>query len=432
MHTHESHAQRAARSIRRTDEILRRLPASWPGPEIRQFAAWLRENHYAASVTVRYVVRAVEFISFARERGATCSQDLPDHRDSYVTYWISLHPHLARSEPRFICTKAIATGATDRLLSLITPDAWAARRKAAAPPPPFRSLGTAYFDFLLAVRGLSPESIQQREYALRSLESFLQRRRLTLEKLSPSQLDHFVRAEVKRTSTETAHVVVSGVRGFLGYLFDEGVLKRNIAKCLDWPRQYQLAKLPRSIPWRQALRALRASKRSPTASRRNLALMFVLITYGVRARDVAQIALDHIGWRAGILRIPDRKNGDTTDYPLGQVVGAALIDYIENERPQSRSRRLFLSAKPPFRPVTHGSVSTVAKVALNRAGIRVPRMGSHTIRHTVAQRLLDKDVSHREVANILGQRLTATTRHYARLDRKRLRSVAMAGGEPVL
>jgi integrase len=76
--------------------------------------------------------------------------------------------------------------------------------------------------------------------------------------------------------------------------------------------------------------------------------MFLLIaTYDLRTSEVAALRLDPIEWRTGRLRVPRAKANTPLLLPLTEEVGAALIDYIRNARPESGHREVFLRVRAP-------------------------------------------------------------------------------------
>jgi integrase/recombinase XerD len=84
-------------------------------------------------------------------------------------------------------------------------------------------------------------------------------------------------------------------------------------------------------------------------------------TYGLRAAEVAALKLDDIDWRNERLKVRERKADNTTTYPLSAVVGAAIVDYIENGRPSTTYRQTFLRACAPVVPI--GSAAVVCHAA---------------------------------------------------------------------
>jgi integrase len=165
---------------------------------------------------------------------------------------------------------------------------------------------------------------------------------------------------------------------------------------------------------------------------RDYAILLLLVTYGLRAREVAALQLDDIDWRQGRLRIPQRKAGHSSAFPLVTVVGEALVDYLERGRPSTSSRAFFLRGVAPLTSMTYGAVSLVARRYLRKAGIDVPRPGSHTLRHSCAQRLLDAQVSLKEIGDYLGHRTATATEIYIKVDIESLREIALGEGETIV
>ena len=75
---------------------------------------------------------------------------------------------------------------------------------------------------------------------------------------------------------------------------------------------------------------------------RDRAILMLFALYGFRAREVAQLRLDHLDWdRDLLLGVPARKTADLPASPLMPVVGTAIIRYLQTVRPASQHRELF-------------------------------------------------------------------------------------------
>src|ERR1041385_8926907 len=68
---------------------------------------------------------------------------------------------------------------------------------------------------------------------------------------------------------------------------------------------------------------LAAVDRRSSVGKRDYAILLLLVTYGLRGREVAALTLDDIDWERERLRIPERKAGHSTAYPLSSIVGEA-------------------------------------------------------------------------------------------------------------
>jgi integrase/recombinase XerD len=172
--------------------------------------------------------------------------------------------------------------------------------------------------------------------------------------------------------------------------------------------------------------------RRTAAGRRDYAILLLLVTYGLRGREIAALTLDDIDWKRDRLAIPERKAGHSTAFPLSAVAGEALVDYLRNGRPATGDRHVFFRAAAPRRPVGAAAVSAIARRHLLRAGVDVPRPGSHTLRHSAVQRLVDADFDLKTIGDFIGHRSARSTEVYAKVAVEALREVALGDGEEVL
>jgi integrase/recombinase XerD len=218
----------------------------------------------------------------------------------------------------------------------------------------------------------------------------------------------------------------------LSYLHRERVLSTDLSRSVASPQAYCLGKIPRSITWEEVRRLLEAIDRRTPSGRRDYAIVLLLVTSGLRAREVATLTLDDIDWRNDRLRVPERKAGHSTAYPLSPVVGQTIVDYLQNGRPETTDRHVFFRAVAPQHPITEAAISSHAAHYLHKIGISVPRAGSHTLRHTCVQRLVDAEFDLKVIGDYVGHRSTASTEIYTKVAVEALREVASGDGKEVL
>jgi len=68
-------------------------------------------------------------------------------------------------------------------------------------------------------------------------------------------------------------------------------------------------------------------KRRTIRGRRDYAILLLLVTYGLRAHEVAKLTLDDVDWKRERLQVLARKAGHATVYPLAGVAAEAIIDF---------------------------------------------------------------------------------------------------------
>jgi integrase/recombinase XerD len=413
-------------------DTIERIRASWVGVLIERYVTWLTERGYAARNVYRRVPLLVRFGAFTQARGAISWQELPSHLDDFVSVsvedWIAKHrdPVSAAAQRK---VERFTQGVVLQMLALCNPeDVIRPRRRRA--PDPFYAATPGFFPYLKEERGLRASSIVHYHYALRRLEVYL----TTLGgvepgALSPPILSGFITATAPTVERSSMIGICVATRIWLRYLHREGILARDLSRVVEVPQRYRLADVPRSITWDEVRRMLEAVDQRTPVGRRDYAILVLLVTYGLRAREIAALTLDHVDWKRERLLVPERKADHTTAYPLSAVVGDALIRYIRNGRPSTHDRQIFLRHLAPVRPLTHSAVSGRASHYLHRAGIVVKRTGSHTLRHTCVQRLVDAGFPLKTIGDYVGHRSPSSTEIYAKVAVETLREVALGDGE---
>jgi site-specific recombinase XerD len=300
-------------------------------------------------------------------------------------------------------------------------------------PLPFAPWAPGFFAHLRDERGLRATTVGSYTYQLTLFEQFLQRRAiLDPAALSLPLLDAFLAHRSLHVSARSLGSTVAALRTLLRFMFREGVLQRDLSVGLEGPRTYSLSDIPRAVRSEDVDRMLAMIDRRSVVGKRDYAMLLLLVTYGLRAREVAALALTDLDWRASVLHVRGRKAGHAAAYPLVAPIGEALLDYLRHGRPETADRHVFLRICAPREPVTHRIVSSRAKHYLLHAGIDVHRPGSHTLRHSCAQRLVDAEFSLKVIGDYLGHRHPASTRVYSKVAIEALREVAVGDGEQLL
>jgi site-specific recombinase XerD len=158
---------------------------------------------------------------------------------------------------------------------------------------------------------------------------------------------------------------------------------------------------------------------------RDYAILMLLARLGLRAIEIVRLTLDDLDWQSGQLTVQG-KGGQRALLPLPVDVGAAIADYLQHGRPRSDTRRVFLLDLAPHRGFASPStISTIASIALTRAGIDVRRKGAHLFRHSLATQMLRAGASLTQIGQVLRHVSMDSTRIYAKVDIAALRALAL-------
>jgi integrase/recombinase XerD len=414
-------------------DTVDRIQASWIGPEIERYVDWLAERGYRPRSVLHRVPLLVAFGEFARDHGARAVEDLPVHVGPFVADRVAHRQALRRGEgPLRQEPGKEFRGPVEQMLELVLPGYQGSGRR--HHETPFGESVPGFFEYLVSERGLRPASIRQYQHHLARFETYLASIGVRqLRELSPTILSAFIAERSRAGLAKSTVRDTSGVlRVFLRYAHRQGHLRRDLSTAVEWPQVYRLSSIPRSISWAEVGEVMAGVDRRTPAGKRDYVILLLLVTYGLRGREVAALTLDDIDWKRERLSIPERKAGHSTAFPLSTAVGAALVDYLQHGRPQSTERQVFFRAAAPVRPVGAAAVSAIARHYLIKAGIAVPRPGSHTLRHTAVQRLVDADFPLKTIGDFVGHRSPRSTEVYAKVAIEPLREVALGHGEEVL
>jgi integrase/recombinase XerD len=406
-----------------------RIRGSWIAGDIENYVVWLVGQGYSTKTIWRRVPIAFAFGEFAGARGASVIGELPAHVEAFVADRVTRHD--ARTGSTRLMGKEVR-GPVEQMLSVVLPGFEPSGRPQHAQP--FVDVVPGFFGYLVEERGLRPASVLGYRHHLDRFEAYLQRIGVeSIRELSPAILSAFV---VERAAAGLAKSTVrDGVgvlRVFLRYAYREGVLATDLSAVVGWPQVYRLSNIPRSISWDDVNRVLAGVDRRTEAGRRDYAILLLLVTYGLRGREIAALTLDDIDWRRERLAIPERKAGHSTAFPLSAVVGEAVLDYLQRGRPATTDRHVFFRAAAPRQPIGAAAVSSRARHYLLKAGVDVPRPGSHTLRHSAVQRLVDANFDLKTIGDFVGHRSARSTEVYAKVAVEALREIALGDGEAVL
>jgi integrase/recombinase XerD len=312
-------------------ETLDRIRSSWLGPLIEQYAAWLCERGYRVRTLATRVSILRQFGTFAQTHGAQAYEELPAHLEPFLQFW----NNRTRAQPapdRPALLARYARVAIEQMLHVVIPG-FTGRPGRQVIREPFADQAPGFSTYLRGERGLRDTTIELYDEHLRVLSAYLIDLGVGLEDLSPAVVSGFLTERSQGLNRSTVRVRCALLRVFLRFLHRERRIDRDLSRIVEAAPCYRLAHLPRSITVEDVRKLLDGPDRRTVLGRRDYAMLLLLVTYGLRAREVAALTLDDIEWRHDRLRIPTRKAAHSTAYPLSPRVGAAILEYLKVGRP---------------------------------------------------------------------------------------------------
>lgn len=386
--------------------------AEWLDP----FAVWLDAKGYAVQ-TVQYKIRLAGCFSRWLQRQSIAAGDItPDYLSQYLECrWQRLRTNHSDRHSLVQLTRFLQQQGE------ISCDP-----ASAGPITESDRCVQSYERCLLHMRGLAPATIMKHLYVLRGfLQYWFASGPVTLSSLCAEDVVGLVRHKAAVMSPKNAKYMTYVLRSFLRYSSHLGDTSSDLVGAVPTVANWSMPNIPRGIEADQTDRLLASIDRSCAIGRRNYAILIVLARLGLRAMEVRLLELDDIDWVNATLR-PKIKGARRGLYPLSQQVGEAIADYIQHGRPKCASRRLFLCSKAPVGGFsTSGSICSIVRRLIIRAGVDAPTGGAHQFRHGLASDLLSSGASLAQIGDVLGHCHPDTTRIYAKVDLDALRSLAL-------
>jgi site-specific recombinase XerD len=356
-----------------------RIRANVAGAFIERYVEWLQAQGYAARNVFRRVPILCQFGDFASHRGAIDGWTALEQVEPFVQHWQSIHGTSCKTDDARMKVANEARNPVRQMLELVLHGSVGPHRT--HKPFPFEAEAPGFADYLRSERGLRICTIERHGHYLRKLQAFLGRNGACAASLSPPLLAAFIIEHSQGQARTTRRDMCGTLRIFLRYCHRDRIIDRDLSVTVQPPQVHRLADVPRAITWDEVRQMLDCVDRRAAMGRRDYAMLLLLVTYGLRASEVAKLTLDDIDWQHERLNIPQRKAGHWSTYPLAGVVAEAIIDYLKSARPTTTDRHVFFRAVAPCRPITTAAITLAVTKYLQRAGVEVHRPGAHTLRH---------------------------------------------------
>jgi site-specific recombinase XerD len=243
--------------------------------------------------------------------------------------------------------------------------------------------------------------------------------KIELTDLCIEQIDRFQAEITSRFAPETRRRYRSVLRGLLTWLYQQKIIRRDLARLLVGAPQYAQARPPRFLR-QEEIQKLFSIRPQTSSEHRTWAMLHLAFFLGLRPREISLITLDDIRFSKQEITLPQRKSLNPISVPLPDAAIKAVADYIIGTRPETGKRALFLRLLPPYEPVTGPLVSRNITAWMRKAG--TPG-SSYWLRHTYAQNLLEAGSSIFEIKEMLGHDRIQTTNRYLRIHTKMMREV---------
>lgn len=233
---------------------------------------------------------------------------------------------------------------------------------------------------------------------------------------------------------KTVEQKLCALRSFLRFAAETGLAGTATAESVPAVPSRRQARVPSVWDRGDVARILDAVDRGNPCGKRDYAIILLVTRLGLRGIDVKRLEFADFDWPGNRLSVAQSKTGNRIWLPLLKDVGWAVIDYVRNGRPASGCPQVFLRHTAPAGPFSDQDHLHQILVKYARAA-HVPvsdkrRHGMHSLRHTLATRLMEDGTPVEQIADILGHQSTASTGVYLKSSLGLLSRCALDPDEP--
>jgi site-specific recombinase XerD len=272
--------------------------------------------------------------------------------------------------------------------------------------PTRRPLRDAARSFLAdcSARALSPRTLEQYEWSLRSFLIFLPVPAAVLTDLDPENVRAWVESLKPSRRPTSLRTALRPLKVFARWALREGYLRSDSLAVVTLPKAVRPLIVP--LEDHEVARLMAAG---PPVLRAAVAL---LVDTGVRASELCGLVIDDIRMEHLFVR---GKGGYDRLAPFGESCADELQRYLTRTRPAPRHGDEPLLLLPSGGALSAHRLGELMRKAGSAAGIRGVRVSPHTLRHTFAIEFLRNGGGELALQKTLGHRSLDMVKVYAEL-----------------
>jgi integrase/recombinase XerC len=287
-----------------------------------------------------------------------------------------------------------------------------------------------YADHLRHERNYSPHTLRNYLSDVAQFYEFLRERAMGLDadqQVDPRKIDvHVIRsylaALAKDRKKSSIGRKLAALKRYFRYLIATHKIDKDPLLLIHSPKQEK--PLPAFLSVDDAFHLLGAVKLKTGLDVRDLAVLEVFYSTGIRVSELVGLNWADVDFQLGIIRVVGKGSKERI-VPIGEIAMQALRDYSREQRKRWQfackgERPVFLNNRGER--ITTRSVARIVEKHLKQAGIPI-KMGPHGLRHSFATHLLNSGADLRVIQELLGHASLSTTQKYTHLNLDALTAV---------
>jgi len=269
-----------------------------------------------------------------------------------------------------------------------------------------------YLQWLTVEKGRSGATIDAYSRDCRAFLEWLSVSSLTLNTLTTQDIERYVNhLQVTKAASSVARAV-STLKGWFGFLVDDGVLSKDVTAVLSPVRRGRT--LPKPLDEAVIVDLIESISGDTPVDLRDRALLELLYGTGARVSEVTSLQLQDLDFDEELIRVTG-KGSKQRLVPMGRALSLALRNYLG---PGGRSellqgmRHAKVFANHRGGPLSRQGIDLIIDGRALMSGIDRSTISAHVFRHSCATHMLAHGADIRVVQELLGHASIATTQSY--------------------
>ena len=220
------------------------------------------------------------------------------------------------------------------------------------------------------------------------------------------------------------------IRVFLKNLAIIGAINTDLSLLV--PHNKHPFKIPTTFTKEEIKKVENIIERCNSSGKRDYAMILMATRLGMRAGDIVNITFENIDFLQNKIIFNQQKTNDKIELPLIDEIKEALLDYINNSRPKTKTCTIFIKNYAPYQKLTSKALHYVTTKYFKAANINIEgkKHGPHTFRSSLVSSMINDNIPYEAVRRIIGHTNLKSIKHYAKLDIELLRQCAIEVPEP--
>lgn len=269
--------------------------------------------------------------------------------------------------------------------------------------------------FFVDIRSRFQSSCEKKGYSQVTTEHYVKQSSYLMDYLAAQGMNDFtavtldtVNAYIRTLagfSYKTVEQHICSLRAFFRFLYQEGIMPDDLAAKMPMVKARKQTAIPSVWTHEELKQLVGAIDRGSPKGRRDYAIILIACRLGLRCTDIKNLCFENFNWTEKKICFTQSKTGQPMELPLVPDVGWAVIDYLRYGRPKVDSSRIFVRHMAPFLPFAEGDhLDQLIRTYMVKAHIpmRGKHRGMHSLRHTMASVLLEKDTPLPVISDIIG------------------------------